>query len=285
MRPGVRAAVTAGSIVLVASLALAFRSLTAFGVFTEIVPGFAGTCTAVPTANGPGDLAIDAPSGLVFVAVRDRRAQAAGHPAKADGLYVFALKDAAPHPRKLAGTPSDFHPEGISLYRAPGGALTLMAVNHRGDGAYSIDIFDVTATDGAASLRETGSIQGGQLVSPNAVAAVDGTRFYVTNDHTSATHFGRRLDDVFVLPRANVLYFDGNMFRVVAERLAFPSGAAVSADGRHLYVAEAYNRRITTFTRNPFTGELTSVGEVAVPANVDKLRFDAGGALWAGAHP
>ncbi len=285
MRPWVRAAVTAGSIVLVGGLAHGFRSLTAFGVFTDVVPGFAGVCARIATASGPEDIAIDAPSGLVVVSALDRRAQAAGHPSKADGLYVFALNEDVPHPRKLAGTPSDFHPHGISLYRTADGELTLMAINHRRDGGQSIDIFTVTGEGAATALRETASIQSGQLISPNAIAAVDGTRFYVTNDHTSATPLGRTLDDALVLPRANVLYFDGNVFRVVAERLAFPSGAALSADGRFLYVGESYNRRITTFARNPITGELTAAGEVALPGNVDNLRLDVRGILWAGSHP
>ncbi len=286
MRPALRAAITAGSVVLAAGLAIGFRSLTAFGVFTDVVPGFAGTCTAVPTANGPEDIAIDDASGLIFISALDRRAKAAGHPAKTDGLYVFALNEAVPHPRKVAGTPSDFHPHGISLYRAPGGDLTLMAINHRSDGAHSVDIFDVKiAPDGAVLASETGSIQSGQLVSPNAVAAVDATRFYVANDHGSTTQLGRTLDDDLVLPRANTLFFDGTVFRVVAQRMAFPSGAVVSADGRYLYVGESYNRRITAFARNPITGELTEAGEIALPTNVDNLRLDAGGTLWAGSHP
>jgi arylesterase / paraoxonase len=284
MRPVVRAAVTAGSIVLISALALTFRSLNAFGVFTDVVPGFAGTCTAIPTAPGPEDIAIDEKSGFAFISAMDRRARAAGKPAPSDGLYAMAL-NGSPHLAKLAGTPSDFHPHGISLVRTPDGVLTLMAINHRASGANSVDIFTVTAKDGAVRLTETGSIQGGQLVSPNAIAAVDGTRFYVTNDHTSATAFGRMLDDDFVIPRANVLYFDGTVFFVVANRLAFPSGAVLSPDGRHLYVTEAYNRRLTRFARNPISGALESVDTLAIPSNLDNLRLDAAGNLWVGSHP
>jgi arylesterase/paraoxonase len=215
----------------------------------------------------------------------DRRARAAGKPSPSDGLYAMTLGGAA-HLTRLAGTPADFHPHGISLYRAPNGALTLMAINHRSDSTHSVDIFDVKiAPDGAVLLNETGSIQGGQLVSPNAIAAVDANRFYVTNDHTSATAFGRTLDDDLVLPRANILYFDGTVFFVVASRLAFPSGAALSPDGRHLYVTEAYNRRLTSFARSPISGALEAVDSLAIPSNLDNLRFDSAGHLWVGSHP
>src|ERR1700759_3125757 len=98
MRPAARAALTAGSVVLVGLLALGVRTLTAYGVFTDVTPGFAGTCKPIPTASGPEDIAIDETSGFAFVSAMDRRAKRlTGHPSKDDGLYVFKLSDAAPH--------------------------------------------------------------------------------------------------------------------------------------------------------------------------------------------
>ncbi|HUO88399.1 MAG TPA: SMP-30/gluconolactonase/LRE family protein [Rhizomicrobium sp.] len=285
MRPAARAAATAGTLVLIAALALAFRSLNAFGVFTDVVPGFAGSCTAIPTAPGPEDIAIDETSGFAFISAMDRRARAAGRPSPSDGLYAMALAGPA-HPARLAGTPADFHPHGISLVRTPDGQLTLMAINHRAGGANSVDVFDVAVKDGAVRLSEIASIQSGQLVSPNAIAAVDRSRFYVTNDHTSATALGRMLDDLLLIPRANILYFDGEVFHVVARDLVFPSGAALSPDGGHLYVTEAYERRLTTYAREPFSGALTAaVDTLAIPSNPDNLRFDGAGNLWVGSHP
>jgi arylesterase/paraoxonase len=284
MRPAVRAAATAGTLALIAVLALAFRSLNAFGVFTDVVPGFAGSCTAIPSASGPEDIAIDETSGFAFVSAMDRRARAAGKPSPSDGLYALAL-NAPAHLVRLAGTPADFHPHGISLVRTADGALTLMAINHRADGSHSVDSFDVAVKDGAVRLTEVGSIQSGQLVSPNAIAALDRNRFYITNDHTSVTAFGRMLDDMLVIPRANVLFFDGTVFFVVAKGLAFPSGAALSPDGRHLYITEAYNRRLTTYARSPVSGATEAVGTLAIPSNLDNLRFDAAGHLWVGSHP
>ncbi len=270
--------------VVVAALALTFRSLNAFGVFTDVVPGFAGTCSAVTGVIGPEDIAIDEKSGVAFISALDRRAKARGKPNAQDGLYVLPLKGPV-HLTKLAGTPSDFHPHGISLVRTPDGGLTLMAINHRSDGAHSIDMFDVTVTDGAVKLAETGSIQSGEFISPNAIAALDRGRFYVTNDHASRTAFGRTLDDDLVLTRANVLYFDGMVFRVAAAGLAFPSGAALSADGKYLYITESYNRRLTTYERQPLSGTLEAVNTLAIPSNLDNVRFDAAGNLWIGTHP
>ena len=122
MRPAVRAAITAGSIILVTAIALAFRTLTAFGVFTDVTPGFAGVCTAINGVEGPEDIAIDDKLGVAFISAADRRAKANGRPSPQDGLYVLALNGAG-NLAKLSGTPADFHPHGISLYSArPTGA-------------------------------------------------------------------------------------------------------------------------------------------------------------------
>lgn len=283
MRPVVRAAVTAGAIVVVGILALAARTLTAFGVFTDVKPGFDGVCRAVAVPSGPEDIAIDRQSGLAFISVFDRRAAAAKHWSAQDGIYVLNLNAAAP-PLRLAGVPKDFHPHGISLYRDPAG-LVLMAINHRADGSNAVDMFDVKFDGATASLVETGSIEGGELVSPNAIAALDRTRFFVTNDHTSRTAFGRMLDDDLILARANVLFFNGMSFRPVANGLNFPSGLAISPDGHYLYVTEAYVRRLDAFTLNPVSGGLTDAGTLSIPSDLDNLRFDDAGRLWVGSHP
>ena len=284
MRPAVRAAITAGSIILVAVVALMFRSLIAFGTFTDVTPKSAGACVQVTGLAGAEDIAIDAKLDLAFISATDRRARARGTPSRADGLYALQLAGPGNLVR-LSGTPADFHPHGISLYRAPNGDETLMAINHRSDGSSSVDSFDVVQQNGAVKLRETGSIEGGELVSPNAIVAVDQNSFYVTNDHTSMTSFGRLLDDLLVLPRANVLYFNGSYFRLVANRLNFPAGIALSPDGKYVYVSEAFNRRIDTYVRGELSGALDPAGTLEIPSGLDNLRFDERGDLWVAGHP
>jgi arylesterase/paraoxonase len=285
VRPATRAAITAGTVVLVGLIALAARSLNAFGVFTDVEPGFNGSCTAVGGVSGPGDIAVDEKDRLAFISVTDRRAQDAGAPARQDGLYVLDLKAERPVLRKVSGTPSDFHPGGLSLYRGLDGRLTLLAINHRAGGSSSIDVFDVTLAGGQVVLGNVGDITGDELVDPSAIAAIDAGRFYVTNAHTTKTAFGRALDDDFVLPRANILFFNGFVFRVVATALNDPRGAAVSADRHYLYVGEAYNRRVATFEIGQASGALTAVNTLPVPSIPDKLHMDAAGHLWIGSQP
>ncbi|HLJ51795.1 MAG TPA: hypothetical protein VKT24_00340, partial [Rhizomicrobium sp.] len=258
--------------------------LNAFGVFTDVTPGFSGNCHAMEGVRGAEDIVIDAKLGIALIAVTDLRALLSGKPSPQDGIYVLKLNDAS-RLTKLSGTPSDFHPRGISIARAGDGTLTLFAINHRGDGTSSVASFDVVTKDGAIVLHEIGNIEGGELVSPSAIAAVDAQRFYVTNDHTSRTRLGRALDDWFILPRANVLYFDGVVFRIVAEQLNAPAGVALSPDGRYLYVSEAFNRRLDAYARHDFSGTLDPLGTLAIPSNLENLRFDDRGRLWVASHP
>lgn len=283
--PWKRILVTSCALAAVLGVTAVYRMLETHGVFTKVEPGFAGTCAPVAAPVGPEDIAIDPSSHLAFISATDRLAMKSGKPSPADGIYVYDYTRAGAKPTKLAGTSAGFHPHGISLYRSPDGKLTLFAINHRGHGVSDIAIFSVSVQADKIALTETGIMNSDLLVSPNAIAAVDETHFYVVNDHTAKSDLGRWLDDNLVLPRANALYFDGMKFSAAAEGLNFPSGVAVSRDARYVYVSQSYPRRLSTFERDPLRGTLKEVSTSDIPSNLDNLRFDAEGNLWIGSHP
>ncbi len=128
-------------------------------------------------------------------------------------------------------------------------------------------------------LNETGDIQGDKLLHPNDVAAVGKEQFYVTNDHGSRTSIGMTLENYLTLPRANVLYFDGTMFREAASGLVFANGINVSPDGNHIYVAESTARRVQTFKRDAFSGKLTPENAFAFPSGPDNIDVSDEGAI------
>lgn len=289
MRRRWRIAGVAGGVVAVCVLALVLRTLNAAGVFSDLTPAFKGTCRTIGGVVGAEDIAIDREAGLAFISATDRRAQPAKSSAQ-DGLYLFQFAHPERGVTRLSGAPKDFHPHGISLYRAQGGPLTLMAVNHRRDGTSSIDIFAVTEGKDAVgapavSLSERASVHSSLIFSPNDVAAVGPDRFYVTNDHTSRTDFGRMLEIYLLLPRANVVYYDGAVPRVVAEGLRYANGVALSRDYTRLYVAETLGREIRTYDIQPVSGGLTLQGAYPLPAGLDNIDVDAAGNLWVAGHP
>lgn len=289
MRRGWRIAAVAGGIAAVLVLALVLRTLNAAGSFTDVTPGFDGSCRTIKGVVGAEDIDIDRSAGLAFISATDRRAPK-DRPSAQDGLYVFDLAHPERGVARLSGTPRDFHPHGISLYRAPDGSLTLMVVNHRGDGTSSVDIFAVTEAknaDGApaVSLSERASIRSSLIYSPNDVAAVGPDRFYVTNDHTSRTDFGRTLELYLLLPRANVVYYDGQASRLVADGLRYANGIALSHDHAKLYVAESLGREIRSYDVQPVSGSLNFNSAYPLPAGLDNVDVDPAGNLWVAGHP
>jgi len=284
MRPATRAAITAGAVILVGAIAMIVRTLIAAGVFTAFTPGFAGTCQALAGVVGPEDLQIDASDRLVFVSATDRHAPA-GHPSLQDGLYTFPLDHPEAGFTKLSGTPRDFHPHGLSLYRGSDGKLTLMVVNHQASGEQAVEIFDVAILGGGAKLTARGHIEGGQLISPNDLVAAGPDRFYVTNDFGSTTALGRTLEGYLLLPRSNVVYFNGDFFRPAITGLVGANGIALSPDGAHLYVAETLGRSVLSYRRDAFSGVLQFENATPLPAGADNIDVAADGALWVAGHP
>ena len=177
---------------------------------------------------------------------------------------------------KLSGTPKDFHPVAIAL-----AAGKLQAVFAHADGSYALAVFDVLP----GKLVETGRLTTDQITDPTDLAAVDDQRFYLVNKHSTHTAFGRWLDDAFLIPRAEVLYFDGMKFIPVAKRLNSPSGVALSPDGGQLYVAQELTRSLATFGRNVFTGALDHAELINLPAAPIKITVAGGGSLIVAAWP
>lgn len=285
-RPLFRSGMTWLAVLLVLVAFFTIRWLTAAGVFTSVTPLAPNICQPIARLQGPEDFEVDAAHDAVIVSSTNRRAPKDA-PDPRDGLYVMKLSDTNAAPVKLTdGVPKDFHPHGISLYRAPNGDETLMAINHHGNGMHSIEIFGLTYENGAARLSPHASIAGGLLVSPNDLFAVGPDRFYITNDHaTKPGSFGRFAEDYLIWPHADLLFFNGTSFRISVQRMAFPNGVYVTPDGTHLYVALTNERRIVAFSREPYFGSLKEIGALSIPARLDNISADAQGRLIVAGHP
>jgi arylesterase/paraoxonase len=272
------------AVLLVGVVALVLRTLDALGLFTEVTHVACEDRRFISGVEGAQDVRFDLASNTLFIAATDARAQL-NHPSPHDGIYVWRPGQPAP-PFKLDGTSADFHPSALSLFRAADGSLTVMAVTQPAKGAPLVDIFDVTdPSTGKIALHEREAIAGDMLINPDAIAAADKSRFYVTNTQTSKTFFGRMLEIHLLLPRANVIYFDGANFRIVAEGLRVASGIALSPDGSHVYVGEMTGRELRTYARDSFSGDLSLAGELPVDSGLDNVSVEANGDLLIAGHP
>ena len=284
MRPLARSGLTWLVVFLILVVFFALRWLTAAGAFTSVATVSPGICKPISGLQGPEDFEVDAAHDAIIVSSTNRRAPKTS-PDPQDGLYALKLSAPGTPPVKLSGVPTDFHPHGISLYRAANGDETLMAINHRSNGTQGIEIFGLSYDNGVAKLTPRSSIGGGLLVSPNDLFAVGPDRFYVTNDHVTKTAFGRFAEDYLLWPHADLLYFNGTNFRIAVQRMAFPNGVYVTPDGTHLYIAVTNERRIIAMSREPFFGNLTEIGSLSIPSRLDNISADADGRLIVAGHP
>jgi len=284
MRRARRLAIVFSAVLLVGAVALVLRALDAMGVFTDVAPVACKDSSLLHGADGAADMQYDAPGNALFISATDARVRPA-HPSRRDGLYLYRPGDTAA-PFKLPGTSADFHPLGISLFRATDGSLTLMAINRPAIGNPAVDIFDVSdAATAKIALHERESIAGDLLVSPGGIVAVDKARFYAINEHASRTGVWQTLERTLMLARANIVYFDGADFRVAADGLRSPGGIAMSADGEHVYVAETTGREIRTFARNIFSGDLSPVSALPIASGLAQVSLSANGELFVAGRP
>jgi arylesterase/paraoxonase len=284
MRPLAKSSVTWLMVLLVLTAFFVLRWLTAAGLFTSVTAVSPSICRAIPGIPGPEDFEVDAAHDAIIVSSTNRRVPKSA-PDPRDGLYLLKLSDPSAPPVKLDSGSKDFHPHGISLYRAPNGDETLMAINHRKDGTQTVEILGLTYDNGVARLMAHSSIEGGLLISPNDVFAVGPDRFYVSNDHATKTPLGRFAEDYLLWPHADLLYFNGSNFRIPVQGMAFPNGVYVTPDGTHLYISVTSERRIIAMSREPFFGNLTEIGSLSLPMRPDNISADAQGRLIVAGHP
>ena len=264
--PWRRIAITVSAMLAVLLVTLSIRFVQSRGVFASVEGKTSGTCSQLRFA-GTGvvaDIEIDAAGKTAYIAT-------------VDGL--FALPLGSGKVERLAGTPMDFHPEALSLYEDASGVLLRVIFRH--ENRTAISLFKVRPS----AVTELNRLTSDDVTDPADLAMVDAERFYLINRHGTHTALGRWLDDVLLLPRAKVLFFDGMKFVTVAERLNSPSGIALSPDKAYLYVAEDYPRMIVGFARNDLTGALGEPAALPLPAGPRKIAAERDGSLIVAARP
>ena len=277
MSPVVKMALTWVTVIAAVTAVFALRYEWVQGAFTSISEITPGTCRDIAIGlKGPEDFEIDAGHDAIFVSSLNRQA-AKPNSDPHDGIYVLKLDDPGAAPVKLSGTPMDFHPHGVSLWRDAVGAENLVVIDHKITGRQMVEIYDVKFDGEAAKLIPQTTIQGGLLVSPNDVIAVGPDQFYVTNDHVTTTRLGRFAEDYLLWPHSDVMLYNGSNFRISTQRIALPNGVAVRGD--MLYVTAMNERKLLAFHRQQFFGDLDPAGSLSIPARLDNVNLAPNGDL------
>lgn len=263
-------------------LALALAAFGAFtlrraGAFRQIEPMPLKGCAEVRGVPGPEDITFHPTGGWAWVSSFDRRAWTERRE-PVGAIYRYHPEDG----RLVDATPSQpevLHPHGLDLWVGPQGQQVLYVVNHAALDDRRVEIYDVVGWE----LRHRRTVSG--LQGPNDVAAVDGERFYVTQDHRFSGGLPRVLEEVLAAPVASLHYWDSAELSLALSGLAYPNGVQVSQDGRTVWLTETTGRRLRVLHRDPTTGALTEETRVDLGTAPDNIEVGPQGDLWIAAHP
>ena len=146
---------------------------------------------------------------------------------------------------------------------------------------HSVDIFILKNNQ----LEPINKITDILLVSPNDIAMINENQFYVTNDHGSKSLTGKMIEDYLQLSRSNLVFYNGNNFKIIIDDLQYANGVNISYDRNEVYIAETIGKKISIYQRDSSTNNLDLIKSLYVNSGVDNIEIDNKGNLWIGSHP
>ena len=239
-------------------------------------------CSALPLSASAEDIQIDRARGIAYLSALDRRALVRG--AGEDGdILQLDLRNPEAAPVSVLGTrPSGFRPHGMSLYRMGDGNQRLLVISHPPQSEHLVEIFEKR---GDSPFVPVARIADPALVSPNAIVALGPGQFYVANDRGTTGPWDRFRELVFRQGFSQVVFFDGERMRTVADGLKSAVGMGMSPDGSRVYVAETLGKTIAVFARDPRSQDLRLLTRIAVDGSPDNINIDPAGRIWVAVHP
>ena len=271
-----------GLLVAVLGVAVLFW-LNSAGAFVHVTPHFSGSCEGLALPGSAADIRIDRANSTAYLSVLDRSALRAGRDATGTVLRV----DLKTHPLAalpaLASVPPGFRPGGMSLFTAPDGTQRLFVLSDPPQAPHTVEIFARESAAGPFAFAET--LHNPLLFSPDSIVAVGPREFYVTNDTGARSAWERFTEVAFGRALSTVVYYDGEVMRVVDEAVALGAGIAASADGGRIYVGQAGGRSVRVYSRDSANGDLALIEDVDVYSSPDHLDVAEDGGIWAAAHP
>lgn len=264
--------------VLLALLVFVGYVLVSTGYFRTIENTFDGQIVKEIAIAGAEDITVISEIGVAIVSASPRKKPLEVQE-RSGGLYLIDLNSTAYQAKKLTANMNiPFAPHGISIVKTDS-TYMVMAVNHTLKG-HSFEVFNLQDT----VLTFERTITNPALVSPNDVVLLDEKRFYFTNDHKYVDGVGRLLEDYGGLGLSNVVYYDGENYKVVAKGIAYANGLNYDKERKLLFVASPRNFEVKVYAANE-DGTLNFIEDIDCGTGVDNIEFDLEGNLWIGAHP
>ncbi|MEO1655648.1 MAG: SMP-30/gluconolactonase/LRE family protein, partial [Bacteroidota bacterium] len=253
------------------------------GFFRSIENRFNGQVAHKIPIPGVEDLQISYEDHFALLSSDDRAARRDGH-SQAGHLYYLDLRDPkSPLLQLTQDLPFQFYPHGISMVKIGENKYRIFAINHVPQARRvenSIEVFDLEGK----RLSHIKTLKDPKMISPNDLVALDGERFYFSNDHGDTQGLRRLAEDYLAWGASNVVYFDGSDYKVVAENLAYANGINFDQKNQRLFVASTRKFFVRVFDVQE-DGSLEKIEDIPCGTGVDNIEFGPEGRIWIGCHP
>ncbi|ORX60484.1 hypothetical protein DM01DRAFT_1300269 [Hesseltinella vesiculosa] len=271
-----------------------YVNLPLAGFHRTIVPYGQQQCTKI-TAPGLSycEDAVQGKSGIAYAAcdpAREKKNKVLGYDFFAQDEPIpsgkiwrldYSKTPAEAMPMVLKGAPEDFHPLGLTLDEGLGVLLVInLPVNQ------DVNVVEVFRMESEAVLVHVKTIQHGSIYNPNGIqlfsnpafTSPDGLpSFFISNDHYFTNRALKLIENFFVLPMANVMFYDARSGSVtpVIKGIAFANG--VSGDHSMLFVSETNRAQVHQYTIDSDSHHgltLNRVRTTKVDMAVDNVEWD-----------
>lgn len=265
-------------LLLIIILAFVSRILITTGFFRSIEPEFDGKVLAKIDLPGAEDITICHTDSFVLISSTNRIAHLTGAEEKG-GLFMIDLKANPFKPIPLTETFNQpFAPHGISFFKKDS-VFIVMAINHAGQ-EHAIEVFELQDK----LLKHIKTLKHPSMISPNDLVMLDESQFYFTNDHKHIKGFGRVVEEYLGLAVSNVVYYDSNTYREVANGIAYANGINYDQNRELVYVASPRRFAVNVYSKQE-DGSLSYIENIPCGTGVDNIELDRNGNLWIGSHP
>lgn len=252
--------------------------LISTGFFRNIKPEFEGEILTKIALKGAEDIMISHADSFALISSTDRTSYPSS-PEEAGGLYLIDLRTKLFEPIALTRTFNQpFAPHGISFFEKDS-AFIVMAINHTSEG-HSIEVFELKDK----LLKHLKTLKHPSMVSPNDLVIIDENRFYFTNDHRYTKGIGKIVEEYSGSAMSNVIYYDSNEYREVANGIAYANGINYDRNRDLVYVASPRKFKVKVYSRQQ-DGSLAFIENIHCGTGVDNIDLDQDGNLWIGSHP
>ena len=249
------------------------------GFFRKIENSFAGSIEKQIPLAGVEDIQVSQEDSFALLSSDDRAGRRDGTPQQGH-LYYLDLTDTSFQPQLLTGDFSlPFFPHGVSMIRTAPQVYKVYAINHVDD-IHTIEVFELRND----TLTYQQTLKAPSMISPNDIVAIDDKRFYFTNDHGFTKGLGKIAEEYLGLAVSNVIYFDGETYREVADGITYANGINLDRNRDLLFVASprGFLIKVYNFKEN---GELEFLEDIDCGTGVDNIEFAPDGKIWIGCHP